>query len=334
MNEYQGWLLDLYADKQDGVVLWLIDEDGHRRRLRHDFPVPFYAAGPVERLEKLRAYLQRFPSCISAEMVERRDLFSGTLDVLSIQTPNPVPQNELFRSLLDRFPDLDYFDADIAIELRHAVAYDLFPLAKCRVVADDVGGITEIEALESAWETESDPAPLRRIFIEPGTDPSHAEPSWLTVHCEGERVRLPVRPVRKLLVRLQGLLRRHDPDIIITQWGDTWLFPFLLDEAKRTRADFFNLNRDTKRRVQRRRKRSFFTYGRVVYRGQQVHLYGRWHLDERNAVMYGGYGLAGVLEQARVTGLPVQEVARKSPGAGITAMQMQTALRSGVLVPY
>jgi DNA polymerase-2 len=50
--------------------------------------------------------------------------------------------------------------------------------------------------------------------------------------------------------------------------------------------------------------------------------------------MYGGYGLAGVLEQARVSGLPVQEVARKSPGAGITAMQMQTALRSGVLVPY
>jgi DNA polymerase-2 len=334
MNEYQGWLLDLYADNEDGVVLWLIDEDGQRRRLRHDFPVPFYAAGPAERLEKLRAFLQRFPSCTKVEMVERRDLFSGTLDVLSIQTPNPVPQKELFRRLLDRFPDLDYFDADIAIELRHAVAYGLFPLAKCRVLADDVGGITEIEALESAWETESDPAPLRRIFIEPGTDPSHAEPSWLTVHCEGERVRLPVRPVRKLLVRLQGLLRRHDPDIIITQWGDTWLFPFLLDEAKRTRSIFFNLNRDVKRRVQRRRKRSFFTYGRVVYRGQQVHLFGRWHLDERNAVMYGGYGLAGVLEQSRVTGLPVQEVARKSPGAGITAMQMQTALRSGVLVPY
>jgi DNA polymerase-2 len=40
-----------------------------------------------------------------------------------------------------------------------------------------------------------------------------------------------------------------------------------------------------------------------------------------------------VLEQARVSGLGVQEMARKSPGAGITAMQMLTALRAGVLVP-
>ena len=46
--------------------------------------------------------------------------------------------------------------------------------------------------------------------------------------------------------------------------------------------------------------------------------------------MYEQYGLPGVLEQARVTALPVQEVARKSPGAGITAMQMLTALRRDI----
>ncbi|MEZ4541976.1 MAG: DNA polymerase domain-containing protein [Chloroflexota bacterium] len=51
-------------------------------------------------------------------------------------------------------------------------------------------------------------------------------------------------------------------------------------------------------------------------------------------MMYEQYGLPGVLEQARVTALPVQEVARKSPGAGITAMQMLTALRRDILVPH
>ncbi|GAG63137.1 unnamed protein product, partial [marine sediment metagenome] len=211
---------------------------------------------------------------------------------------------------------------------------DVFPLARCRVIADEKGVVSEIEALESAWDTETDPAPLRHLLFQPDVDPTHAEPAWITVSNKSDRVRLPLSPVRNLLVRVQGLLRRHDPDVIVTQWGDTWLFPLLLDAARRTGATFFNLNRDENRRVVRRRENSFFTYGRVVYRGQQVHLFGRWHLDERNAVMYGGYGLAGVLEQARVSGLPVQEVARKSPGAGITAMQMQTALRSGVLVPY
>jgi DNA polymerase-2 len=48
---------------------------------------------------------------------------------------------------------------------------------------------------------------------------------------------------------------------------------------------------------------------------------------------FGEYGLEGAMEQARVTGLGVQEKARKSPGAGITAMQMLTALRNGVMVP-
>ncbi|MFN2119262.1 MAG: DNA polymerase domain-containing protein, partial [Anaerolineales bacterium] len=282
----------------------------------------------------LGRFLEESPHCLGAELTERRDLFSGMVNVLAITCPNPGPQSELFRQLLNCFPELDYFDADISIELRHAVDFGLFPLSRCRIAADETGLITEIQALESAWEAETDPAPLRRIFIAPDQDPSHSKPTYLTVHSQKERVKLPLEPVRSLLVRIQGLLRRYDPDVIITQWGDTWLFPLLLDESEKTGAAFFNLNRDQSRNPQRRRQRSFFTYGRVVYRGQQVHLYGRWHLDERNAVMYGGYGLTGVLEQARVTGLPVQEVARKSPGAGITAMQMQTALRSGVLVPY
>jgi len=66
----------------------------------------------------------------------------------------------------------------------------------------------------------------------------------------------------------------------------------------------------------------------VVYRGAQTHLYGRWHIDYKNAMMFGEYGLDGVLEQARVSGLGVQEMARKSPGAGITAMQILTALHA------
>jgi DNA polymerase II len=39
------------------------------------------------------------------------------------------------------------------------------------------------------------------------------------------------------------------------------------------------------------------------------------------------------LTEARVTGIGVQEMARKSPGAGITAMQMLTALRNKIMVP-
>lgn len=125
-----------------------------------------------------------------------------------------------------------------------------------------------------------------------------------------------------------------DPDIILTRFGDTWLLPLLLETAVAQGADWFNLNRDDNKAVIHRQENSYFTYGQVVYRGQQVHLVGRYHIDQHNAMMYGEYGLHGAFEQARVTGLPVQEIARKSPGSGVTALQMQEALRRGILVPY
>ena len=45
METLTGWLLDLRRPG-DGLVLWLLGEDGRRLRLRQPFPVTFYAAGP------------------------------------------------------------------------------------------------------------------------------------------------------------------------------------------------------------------------------------------------------------------------------------------------
>ena len=63
-------------------------------------------------------------------------------------------------------------------------------------------------------------------------------------------------------------------------------------------------------------------------------LAGRWHIDRHNAMLWDDYDLDGVLELARVTCLPVQTAARVSPGTGISSVQMLTALRLGVLVPW
>ena len=46
------------------------------------------------------------------------------------------------------------------------------------------------------------------------------------------------------------------------------------------------------------------------------------------------YSVAGTFEAARVTGFPMQQAARVSPGSGISAMQVTTALRKGALVPW
>jgi DNA polymerase-2 len=120
---------------------------------------------------------------------------------------------------------------------------------------------------------------------------------------------------------------------LCTSYGDTWLFSYLEEISKKTGIPF-NPNRDFSLPVLRKKEISFVNYGQAHYRGEQVHLFGRWHIDDQNCMTFGDYGLVGAIEQARVTGLPVQEIARRSPGAGIAAMQTLTALRREVLVPY
>lgn len=334
MIEYRGWLLDLYPDGDDGLTLWLAAEDGSRVRLSQPFPITFYAAGSAARLGEIWRYLRNRVSGIQLQRIQKRDLFSGLLDVLSIRVENPAEQSRLFADISRRFPDLDYYDADVPITVRYAARYDIFPLSHCALWTSEEGIIMEVQALNSRWDLDPDRPPLRVLTIEPDVNPFQKEPAFLHVRCGSDSNRLALRPSRQLLIRLRAKLARYDPDVIATNWGDTWLFPFLLETRRRFGDLPFNLNRDSEREVAQRQERSYVTYGQVVYRGRQVHLFGRWHIDRWNAMMFGQYGLEGVLEQAQVTGLPVQEVARKSPGAGITAMQMIVALREEILIPF
>ena len=67
MIERTGWLLDLYEDPLGGMTLWLLDDDGARRRLRQRFPVTFYAYGPAAPLRALEAWLRTQPVHRAAE---------------------------------------------------------------------------------------------------------------------------------------------------------------------------------------------------------------------------------------------------------------------------
>ena len=134
--------------------------------------------------------------------------------------------------------------------------------------------------------------PLRILSLEPDCDPFHAEPQRILVIFGKYKWRLDIHPYRGLLVNLRALLERYDPDLLITAWGDTWLLPHLLELARETGLPL-PLNRDPDAPIGHKKERSYFSYGRVVYRGQQVLLSGRLHVDGNNAVLFHEYGLRG-----------------------------------------
>ena len=368
-SSFTGWLFDVYPNPTN-LTVWLIGEDGRRQRFTQDFAPVLYAAGPPARLRQLWRYLKTQPGGFvppernaagttpaaqpggfvpperdaagttpAAQPIplrlsrrQRRDVFQGMLPVLTIEVLQPQKLDELFRAWTAAFPDLVWYDADISVPLRYMAAFDLFPLARCRLEVRQ-STILDITPLDSPWDLEPEPAPLRILSLEPDCDPAHASPTAIIASYERVRYTLPLGKASSLLIGLAADIRRYDPDVILTAWGDTWLFPLL---AKLSRETGLTLpwNRDETQPLVERGARTYFSYGQIVYRGAQVQLRGRWHLDRHNAMLWSDYGLAGVLEMARVTRQPAQEAARLSPGTGISSMQFVTALQNGILIPW
>jgi DNA polymerase-2 len=330
-DELSGWLLDVYADTSQGVILWLLGDDGQRHQLRQPLTTTFYAAGPFPRLRKLWTFLRSQNILVHLSRTQREDLFDGRIDVMAIEADTAV-QPQLFRRIQKCFPDLDYYDTDIPVSVQYAARFDCFPTLRCQVTVEG-DSVLDVVPLASRWQIDNSPPPLRVLTITPDVDPSHRFPRHLRVGGAGKVVTYPLQNGRLLLIGLQAKIKRHDPDLILTQFGDTWLFPYLRQQAQKTGISF-NPSRDGQRPYRLKKASSYFTYGMVLHRGEQTYLYGRYHIDIKNALLFNEYDVSGVLEQAQVTGMPVQEMARRSPGAGITATQMITALRRDVLVPY
>ena len=332
MNQYTGWLLDLYSHPEHGIVLWLLCDDGQRRCLRQDFPVTFYAAGSSHRLRDLWMLLKSQPLHIELSRTERRDLFTGATVVLSASLDSPSALPILFQTLTKIFPDLTFYDADLHVALRHAAIYGTFPLARCHILADERNYIHEINVIDSKWDIDPEPPPLRILTLEPDVDPFHNDPKKILVRSQKTRSTFDLKGETSTLAFLGYLLNHDNPDLIVTAHGDTWLLPLLLKLSEKHNHPL-TWNRDPYGQINYRKERSYFAYNQVIYRGQQIHLAGRLHLDINNTVMYHDYGVDGVLEMARVTSLPIQTVARVSPGTGISAMQIVTALENEILVP-
>jgi DNA polymerase-2 len=334
-SELRGWLLDIYPDDEQGVVLWLLDENGRQRhRLVQPFPTVFYAHGENSRLRALWRYLEAQPQPVELSRTEERDLFEEQpLAVLKIVTATPSAQEQLFSRLKVKFPELTYYNADIPLSLRYGARSRAFPLSRCRVLLAEDGRVETLEALDSPWALELPPPPLVVMALAPDCNPEHRPPQEIKVHLQGKHYHFPLREGRSLLIKLRALLRRHDPDLLLTIWGDSWLIP-TLDELMAQQQIDLPLNREAGRSAEHRPERFYHSYGGVIYRGPQIHLFGRIHISTENTVMYHDYGLEGVFEMARVTSLGIQTAARVSPGTGISSLQILTALRQGVLVPW
>ena len=133
---------------------------------------------------------------------------------------------------------------------------------------------------------------------------------------------------------ISGLNRevaRADPDLILTDRGDSFELPYLHHRAALYDIDL-QIGRE-KDVLPEGGGKSYFSYGRILYKSKGYMLAGRLHLD-KSIFLFREGGLLGLIDLARITGIPLQELSRLSPGSAVTALQVNQALHDGVLVPW
>lgn len=350
-----GWIFDTYPTS-GGMVVWIVDAEGKSHRLVDPFQPSFYAAGPVKALRQLAADLHRMRLAEPVGIRRRQEFWTGEpRDVLEFLLLDPERQPALLRYLTVPRPGIILYDCDLAPALTYCHAHKIFPLAKATVsgeMTNDQFSMTNginsnfefrisklrYEVEGSAWDLDYPEPPLTMMALtsqgdEQGRGAPIGKLRSLTITCEGEETILEEGDPETLIRELNRLIRQFDPHAIVTDWGDAFLIPALLDLARR--ADIpLEFDREVVRRRLRTTGRSYFSYGRVVYQAPSYPFFGRWHLDSRNSFILKETEVAGLLELSRLSKVPVQKMARTSPGSAISMMQLDRALTDGILVPW
>jgi DNA polymerase elongation subunit (family B) len=336
------------------MTLWLIPSGGDPRRCRlvdRSFTPCFYVHGPEPRLRRLGRVLAA-RARVTCALTRREDIWEGReLLVLRISVHYPTQFAALARFVHRYDAGLQLYNSDLMLAPLYCWEKNLFPLAKVDV---EVEGCRErkalpypnpesrvpspeiraIESRDDEWAIDYELPPFRAMQVRlegiARVDPRHGRRGALEVEMDGEW-RVLDDGDESVAVSFERLLRTHDPDLLVSEWGDASLFPGLLRAA--AAADVkLSLNRD-KSPVERRRARSYMSYGRILFKGSTTTLLGRLHVDTQNSFVAHQCDLAGLWELVRVTKLPVQYCARTTTGTGISYMQMELAYRDGVLIP-
>jgi DNA polymerase elongation subunit (family B) len=124
---------------------------------------------------------------------------------------------------------------------------------------------------------------------------------------------------------------RLDPDVIIMDYAFSKM-PLLYDRLAHYKIPC-RLNRWDEKPIRKLGGKSFFTYGKVIYRDYAVRLNGRFLVD--GASVFGTEcDVEGIMEISKLCSARFQQVASRSFGAAFQAALVRELVARNILVPF
>ncbi|UCG44982.1 MAG: hypothetical protein JSV58_06285, partial [Candidatus Bathyarchaeota archaeon] len=340
----KGWLLDVYPSYHGEIAVWMITENEERVKLVDQFQPKIYVSGKTADLSPLTSKLTASRSVANWRYVEKYADFmeNKRSQVLEITVTDCRGIPELVQKLL-RLGGCQQFrlhNIDVPSAQMYLYAKGIFPLAFVGVTIQ--GDRLVYWLFDSVESVDYRLPPLRLMSMQvelakTGAVPSFDDPiSTITLRSNDESITIDDEKEDEKILAMVDLVREKDPDIILTQNGDSFLFPYLAHRALLNGVlNKLVLGRENiPLRAQKKQGTTFFSYGRVYFKAATRRLYGRIHVDERNTFVYSSCGLDGLIELSRTCRFPLHRTARASIGTIMSSLQLYQATKDDILIPW
>jgi len=337
--KHLGWILDLYH-KPGQMVVWLKKPDGKCVRLTDRWKPRIHVGGDYRELIDLacKSYIE---DSIFVDKFER----AGDIEksrVLEVVVENEEEAARLARRIQreSSYSNFRLYDVDVPSPQVYLYQKDLFPLAL--VEAEEKDEKIEWTLRDSRETIDYKLPPLRKIRLEVKTRKRRRirtfedELDSVSITDREETLILDSGNEEEKLLNLVETFKKIDPDIVITEGGDSFIFPYLARRAhKNGMLNRLVLGRDpSPLRVYEVQGHSYFSYGKILYRETAARLLGRLHVDDHNAFISADCGLEGLFEISRTCIIPIQRASRATIGTNMTSLQFYHAVKENVLIPW
>lgn len=326
------------------MTVWFITERGERVKFIDEFQPKMYVSGNIADLSKLTEKLRNSKSVAKWAYVEKYADFMNDKKskVLEITITDCRRRPHFARKVL-RLGGYEKFrlhNVDVPDVQTYLYERDVFPLAYVGVTVQ--GKRLSYWLMDSVESVDYKLPPLRLLALQVQIAKKKIIPAFsdgiesIILETNGKEIVISEGDEKQKILGMVEALQKEDPDVILTEGGDSFLFPYLAHRALVNGVlDRLILGREAvPLRAKRKHGRTFFSYGRVYFKAPMRRLYGRIHIDARNTFIYSTCGLQGLIEVSRTCRVPLHRGARASIGSIMSSLQLYQATKDDILIPW
>ena len=337
--KHLGWIIDIYP-KADSMIIWLKKTDGTCVKLTDQWKPRFHIAGEPSDLSNL-TYQPFMSPCKFVEKFEKAgDQFRRKVLEVAVVSEREALESARRIQRYGNFSRFRLYNVDIPSTQMYLYQKGLFPFGL--VEAEETGNGVRWTLRDSRESTDYELPPLRRIEFRVTTNLFGRIRSFedglhsVTIRDGNEILRIDSGDETEKLLKLVKVFREINPDIILTEDGDSFIFPYLARRADLNRIlNSLILGREeVPLRIYELQGHSYFSYGKILFRQTVARLFGRLHIDASSAFIGTDCGLEGLFEVARTCIIPVQRASRTTIGTSMTSLQLYHAVKQDVLIPW